>query len=117
MKFLLLIGGSREAWARLSPSEWSDSRAAHGALIGSLRQTGEFLECNELSVEPPGARVVRVAGGAVSASDGPLGECGNFASGYYMIDCVDMGRACAIASQLYEARFAPIEVRRVGAEG
>ena len=114
MKFLLLIGGSREAWARLSPSDWSDSQAAHGALIAGLRQTGEFMQCNELSVAPQGARVVRIANGAASAIDGPLNESGNFASGYYMIDCVDIDRACAIASQLYEGRFAPIEVRQIG---
>jgi len=114
MKFLLLIGGSHEAWARLSPSEWSDSRAAHGTLIANLRQTREFVECNELDVTPQGARVVRIANGAASAIDGPLNESGNFASGYYVIDCADIDRACAIASQLYEGRFAPIEVRQVG---
>ncbi len=113
MKFMLLIGGSHEAWARLSPSDWSDSRAAHGLLIASLRQTGEFLECNELNVAPLGARVVRITNGEASAIDGPLKESGNFASGYYIVDCVDIDRACAIASQLYEGRFAPIEVRQV----
>lgn len=114
MKFLLLIGGSREEWDRLSPSDWSDNQAAHGALIASLRKSGEFVECNELKVTPDGARVVRNAGGVASVIDGPLNESGNFASGYYIIDCVDIDRACAIASQLYESRFAPIEVRQIG---
>jgi hypothetical protein len=72
------------------------------------------LECNEINVTPQGARVVRIVNGASCATDGPLNDSGNFASGYYMIDCADIDRACAIASQLYEGRFAPIEVRQVG---
>ncbi len=110
MKFMLLIGASRAEWARLGPADWADNQAAHGALIAELRQTGEFIECNELSAEPGGARVVRHD----SALDGPLDDTGNFASGYYLVNCADIERACAIAKRLYESRFGPIEGRQVG---
>jgi hypothetical protein len=114
MKFLLLIGGSHEAWGKLGPDDWSDNEQAHGALISRLKETGEFIECDELNVTPAGARVVRTANGVTSTSDGPLHGGDDFASGYYLLDCADIERASAIAAQLYESRFAPIEVRQIG---
>jgi hypothetical protein len=102
MKFLLLIGASQEAWARLGPADWSDNEKAHGALIAHLKETGEFIECDELNVTPAGARIIRTDNGVT------------FNSGYYLLDCADIERASAIAAQLYESRFAPIEVRQVG---
>lgn len=114
MKFLLLIGASQEAWARLGPADWSDNEKAHGALIAHLKETGEFIECDELNVTPAGARIVRTDNGVTFNSDGPLHGGDDFASGYYLLDCADIERASAIAAQLYESRFAPIEVRQVG---
>lgn len=114
MKFLLLIGGSHAEWDKLTPSDWAESEGAHAVLIDELRASGEFLECNELDVSTDGARVVRTANGLVSATRGPLHDDGDFASGFYLIDCVDIERACQIAGRLHESRFAPIEVRQVG---
>jgi len=37
MKYMLLIGGSREGWAKLSDADWSDSVEEHGRLIAELR--------------------------------------------------------------------------------
>ena len=115
MKFLLLVGGSQEAWAKLGPADWSANERAHGALIAQVKQTGEFIECGELNVTPAGARIVRTEKGVTSNSDGPLHGGENFASGYYLLDCADIERASAIAAELYESRFAPIEVRQIGA--
>ncbi|HEY8913382.1 YciI family protein [Lacisediminihabitans sp.] len=114
-KFLLLIGGSRDAWATLTPDDWSDSERAHVTLIAQLKQTGEFIECDELNVAPEGARIVRTAHGVTSAADGPLHDGDDFAAGYYLLNCADIERASEIAAHLYESRFAPIEVRQIGA--
>lgn len=113
-KFLLLIGGNRDAWAALTPDDWSDNEGAHRALIAQLKQTGEFIECDELNVDPAGARIIRTADGVTSSADGPLHDGDDFASGYYLLDCSHIERASEIAAQLYESRFAPIEVRQVG---
>jgi hypothetical protein len=115
MKFLLLIGGSRDAWATLTPDDWSENERTHLALIAHLKQTGEFIECDELNVTPAGARIIRTADGATSSTDGPLHDGDDFASGYYLLDCSDIERASEIAAKLYESRFAPIEVRQIGA--
>lgn len=114
MKFMLLIGGNRSAWAKLSPEDWSASVEAHGRLIAELKQSGEFVECNELASTPEGSRIVRQADGQASTTSGPLHDDGDFASGYYLLNCADIERASAVAAQLHESRFAPIEVRQVG---
>jgi hypothetical protein len=114
MKFMLLIGGSLSEWDKLTPADWTASERAHAALIDELRASGEFLESNELDVSDAGARIVRTINGVVSAVIGPLHGAGDFASGYYLIDCVNIDRACEIAGKLRECRFAPIEVRQVG---
>lgn len=114
MKFMLLIGGNRGAWATLSPEDWAASVEQHGRLIAELKQSGEFIECNELASTPEGSRIVRQGDGQVSVVPGPLHDDRDFASGYYLLNCVDIDRASAVASQLHESRFAPIEVRQVG---
>ena len=114
MKFMLLIGGNREAWEQLTPDDWAQSVRVHETLIAELRQTGEFRECEELNVTAGGSRIIKSSNGVVTSDKGPLHDDGNFASGYYLIDCLDIERASDIAGRLYESRFAPIEVRRLG---
>jgi hypothetical protein len=116
MKFLLLIGGNRDEWAKLTPEDWTQSEGVHGTLIAALKQSGEFIECNELGVTPETARVIRTIGGAPASTDGPLYDSDDFASGYYLVDCVDIDRASEIAAELYESSFCPIEVRLAGGE-
>ncbi|MEO7721059.1 MAG: hypothetical protein ABIS08_03980 [Pseudolysinimonas sp.] len=111
---MLLIGGNRHAWAELSPEDWSASVEQHGHLIAELKRTGEFLECNELATTPEGSRIVRQVDGLMTATAGPLHDDTDFASGYYLLNCVDIERAGEVAGQLHESRFAPIEVRQVG---
>ena len=114
MKYMLLIGGNRDAWATLSDDDWAASVEQHGRLIAELKQSGEFLECNELASTPEAARIVRQVDGAASTTPGPLHDDGDFASGYYLLNCADIDRACVVAARLHESRFAPIEVRQVG---
>ncbi|NEM89932.1 hypothetical protein [Galbitalea soli] len=58
--------------------------------------------------------MVRSTDGQLAITAGPLYDSADFASGYYLLDCVDIDRACEIAGRLHESRFAPIEVRQVG---
>jgi hypothetical protein len=114
MKFMLLIGGSHAEWDQVSPADWEDSQKVHADLIAELKASGEFVDCNELNVTPAGARIIRTTEGIVTSVDGPLHDSGDFASGFYLLECRDIDRASEIAARLYESRFAPIEVRRVG---
>jgi hypothetical protein len=114
MKFMLLIGGNRSAWSRLSEADWSASKKVHADLIAELKRSGEFIECDELDATSAGARVVRSEDGVATPVEGPLHEGGDFASGYYLLECRDIDRASEVAGQLYESRFAAIEVRQVG---
>ena len=114
MKFMLLIGGSHAAWNAMSESMWKDSEATHARIIAELQQSGEFIACEELRTKTGGARDIRAETGTVKITDGPLDPAGNFASGYYLVEVADLDRATEITAQLYETRFAPIEVREVG---
>ena len=98
MKFMLLIGGSRIGWGKLTPEDWSQSEAAHIDLIAQLKVTGGFIECDELDTSRDGARVVRTYPGTTTVSEGPLHDEGEFASGYYLLECADIVRACEIGT-------------------
>jgi hypothetical protein len=87
---------------------------AHRSVNDELRASGEFVDSHELS--DVDARVVRSAQGSVSVVDGPFSETKEWVGGYYLLDCVDIDRAVEIAGRFVEARYAPIEVRRVVTE-
>jgi len=112
MKFMLNIYGSHEVWNAMDDAAWDRLHQAHGALIAELRESGEFIETHPLSVDD--SRVVRRKDGALSVTDGPFVELKEIVGGYYIVDCIDIGRATQIAGNLVEAEFAPIDVRRIG---
>lgn len=113
MKFLLLIHNDHaELMAGLPPEREAAYTAAHGALIGDLMASGEFIDTNELDIAT--AKQVRVdAAGTASITDGPFTEAREIVGGYYLVDVADMNRATAIAARLAEARYSPVEVRQL----
>lgn len=61
------------------------------------------------------ARVVRTdSGGRRDVTDGPFTESKEFVGGYYLVDVASIDRAVELAARFVEARFAPVEVRRLG---
>jgi hypothetical protein len=112
MRFMLNIYGSHAMWDAMGEAEWKKLGDAHGALITELRETGEWVETNELSIRE--AKVVRRKDGETIVTDGPFVETREIVGGYYIVDCVDLDRAVELAGKLYEAEFAPIDVRRIG---
>lgn len=111
MKFMLLIYGSNEVWDAMDKAAWDELSRAHQSVIAELRRTDEFIQTAELDTD--GARVVRVHGDETLVTDGPFAEVKEIVGGYYLVDCVDVARACEIAGRFVEAAFAPIEVRRL----
>jgi hypothetical protein len=49
----------------------------------------------------------------VLAVDGPFCESKEWVGGYYVVDVTDIERAIEIAGRFVEARFSPVEVRRL----
>jgi hypothetical protein len=111
MKFLITLYVNPDTDAAWSGPESAALQKAHDDVQAELRASGELVESDEL--DPEGARVVRIEAGRPVVTDGPFTEAREIAGGYYVVDCVDLDRATAIASRFEEARFGPIEIRRL----
>jgi hypothetical protein len=111
MKFLITLYVNPETDAAWVGDDSAALQQAHDDVQTELRSTGELVETDELDTEI--ARVVRVEGDRAVITDGPFTEAREIAGGYYVVDVVDLDRAVAIAARFGEARFGPIEVRRL----
>ena len=111
MEYLITIYNDAEIGRMFDEDATDDIDAAHEALQRELRASGELVDTNVLSdVE---ARVVRVEDGQVVVEEGRYSANGIWAGGFYRVDCADLDRATAIAARFVEARWSPIEVRRI----
>jgi hypothetical protein len=109
MKYLLMIYGNETTWDALSQDDEVMSR--HRALLDELGASGELIGTEGLTTA--GARTVRVFGGEAIVTDGPFTEAKEMLAGYYLVDCASIERATQIAARIPEARFSPVEVRRI----
>ncbi|MFJ8896519.1 YciI family protein [Leifsonia sp. NPDC102414] len=114
MKYLLTIYNTDEFVTRMETDLKDEFEAAHQDLQRELTASGELVDTAELSVTD--ARVVRTdSSGSRDVTDGPFTESKEFVGGYYLVDVASIERAVDLASRFVEARFAPVEVRRIGA--
>lgn len=116
VKYMVLIYGNEAAWDVLYGDRHADVMRAHDAVIEELTRSGELVANAGLTTVD--ARTVRLRDGMPAVTDGPFTEAKEYLAGFYLLDCAGRERAEEIALRLPEARFAPIEVRRVmdGAE-
>jgi hypothetical protein len=113
VQYQITIYNTAEAVRAMEGEAQEEFEQAHGSVQRELRESGELLESNVFS--DVDARVVRVEGGRPVVSDGRFSEGGVWAGGYYRVDCTSLDRAVEIAGRfVVEARYAPIEVRRLG---
>lgn len=111
MRYMLLIYGDEKVWDSLTEEEGKRIGRAHEELQEELRESGELVGHTELADED--AAVVRSDGGTPKPAGGPL-RCDSYVlGGYYLVDCAGLERATEIAARFGEARFAPVEVRRL----
>lgn len=113
MKYLLTIYNTDEFVTRMDADLKDEFEQAHQEVQRELIANGELVETNELSVT--NARVVRTDAAGVHVTDGPFTESKEFVGGYYLVDVASIDRAVELASRFVEARFAPVEVRALGA--
>ena len=114
MRFEILIYNNPEFEAAIQGDLRDEFESAHQAIIRELRASGELIESNELA--PDDAVVVRSDPDAphrIRTTDGPFSEAKEWVGGFYTVDCTDRDRAVAIAGRFVEARFSPVEVRRL----
>jgi hypothetical protein len=114
MRFEILIYNNAECETAIEGALREEFGEAHQAVIAELRASGELIESNELATDD--AVVVRADPDAphrIRTTDGPFSEAKEWVGGFYTVDCADRERAVEIAGRFVEARFSPVEVRRL----
>jgi hypothetical protein len=111
VKYLLMIYGNKQTWDGWSEDDYQAVIRTHLELQAELTASGELVGSEGLTTVD--ARTVRVSGGGPVVTDGPFTEVKEVLAGYYVVDCASLERAVEIAGRLPEARFDPIEVRRI----
>lgn len=109
MKYMILIYGNVASWSKMDAESFSALMTAHRALQAELKESGEFVDTNELPAE--NAKIVRTKGGVSEVTDGPFVEIKEIVAGYYIVECDSIDRATEIAGKLAEAEFGLVEVR------
>jgi hypothetical protein len=98
MKYIFLLFGEEEAWARMSEAERNEIMASHMAFAEALAEAGKEVAGEELA---PGhtATTLRV-GRSTEVTDGPFVETKEQLGGYYVFDCEDLDEALAWARRI-----------------
>ena len=111
MRFMILIHSNETAEAVWASGDDPALEATHGELIAELSASGELVDTNELDTE--NVTVVGHHEGAPVTTRGPFTEGTEYIGGYYIVDVADHDRAVEIARRFAEAKYSPIEVRRL----
>jgi hypothetical protein len=118
---MLLIRSNPATWAHpmflyqhetLSDEERDERMAAFTALLDEITESGELVDSAPLA-DPATSRTVRVRDSVVLTTDGPFLEAKEHLAGYFVVDCVSIGRAIELASRFPDARYGAVEVRPV----
>ena len=108
MKYMILIHSGVALEEALGNGVGAELQQTHGAIIGELQRSGEFLDTSELATA--GAKVVRTGEG-LAITDGPYAETTEWVGGYYLLDCATIERVVEIAGRFVEARYGAVEIR------
>lgn len=108
MKYMILIYGSEDSWANVSPERIGEIMGAYNAYTDKLAAAGVLISGDELDVVAK-AKSVRGEGGA-NVVDGPFVDTKESLGGYYMIECADEAEA------LKWAKLCPVTMHGGGVE-
>ncbi len=114
MLYVLLLYASEAEWQRSGEAERAALRRDRQALAADLEKTGRHRASHAL--EPTGsATTLRVRGGRVLVTDGPVAETSEQLLGLHLIDARDLDEAMSIAERAPDARVGAVEIRPVRA--
>jgi hypothetical protein len=125
MKFMLMMNGTMKDMQQFGSLPPEDIRAHVKFMMElnkELKASGELVDAQGLT-GPHEAKIIRAGkgGGAPVITDGPFGEAKEFLAGYWLLDCVNLERAIAIAARISAAPgrsgaplHIPVELRPVG---
>jgi hypothetical protein len=110
MKYMILIHGSEEAWAALTPAEMEREMGAYFAYSQELAQAGKMVAGEELHPVAT-AKSLRVRDGKTHVIDGPYVDVKEQFGGFYLIDVANEAEALEWAAKCPGARHGGVEVR------
>jgi hypothetical protein len=112
MQYVLLINGTNEGYATLSPEQIDEMYKGHYAFMQALKDAGAGLPYSAELQDPSTAKTVRPAGGDDRVvTDGPFSETKEQLGGFYVIDVPDIETAISWAKRIPVLPGDGIEVR------
>jgi hypothetical protein len=112
MRYLLLIYGDAEYYAKADRAEIDAMLPEYFAFTEQTRESGEYEHAAALQGTDT-ATTVRVRGGDTLVTDGPFAETREVLGGFYLVDCKDLDRAIELASRIPDVRNGSIEIRPI----
>lgn len=110
MRYVLLIYGKEDDYAKLTQEERAAMMQGHGALAGEMLQTGQLTGGGPLQ-PTSAATTVRVRDGKPLIVDGPFAETKEQLAGFYILDCNDLDEAIRLAARIPDVAWGSIEIR------
>ncbi|MDE2249567.1 MAG: dehydrogenase [Xanthomonadaceae bacterium] len=113
MAYLLLViepRGQREA---RTAEQGRDAYARMLAFGAGLEERGLLTASQSLRSDVHAVRLQKQEG-RCTIKDGPFAEAKEMIGGFFLLDCVSMEQAIAIAAECPAAEWATIEVRQLG---
>ena len=96
MKYLALVYYQESAMNQMSQQEWDALNRECIACVGSLQQSGNFLDGAPLE-QSPSATTIRVRDDKLLVTDGPFAETKEQLAGYYLLEANDLNQAIQLA--------------------
>ena len=97
MKYMMLIAGSEEEWAKTG-DEPQASYARIEQWWNEQAEAGRIVEGHQLEPSPTATTVRVDANGGTTVTDGPFAEGKEMVGGYAILDVADLDAALALAS-------------------
>jgi len=113
MNVLLLIHEPHGQRAERTLEQGQDAYGQMLAFAEQLKKDGKLRAVESLAGDERGVRV-QVRQGQARMVDGPFTEAKEMVGGFFLLDCVDMDEAKALAARCPAAAWATVEVRPVG---
>jgi hypothetical protein len=112
MRYMLLIYGSEETYARMTQEEHEAAMQAHNAFVQEALKRG--ILTGGAPLQPTStATSVRVRKGKTLITDGPFAETKEQLAGNYVLDCKDLDEAIEMATKIPDALHGSIEIRPI----
>ena len=112
MRYLVLIYGSEQQWASMTPEAISEMLSGYNKYTQDLAEAGVLRAGDELQPVFT-ATTIRVRDGKTHTTDGPFAETKEQLGGYYMIETETLDEAIAWAAKCPGATYGSVEVRPV----